>query len=161
SPRRCGVTSVKSLLGHAKGAAGISSLIKASLVLNRRVLPPTPGLTMPHGFFDATRPWLYPLDQGEVRPRTDVLRAGVSAVGASAPEALVSAIKSIKARIAAAEGDDLSYRSVDGRVWLGTRRASSKIGFAWSRAEDASAWSAYLESLGLIADASADFRAAQ
>ncbi|MCI5122065.1 MAG: polyketide synthase, partial [Candidatus Electrothrix sp. AUS4] len=42
-PRSCGVTSLKSIIGHTKAAAGIGGFIKAVMAVNRRVLPPTAG----------------------------------------------------------------------------------------------------------------------
>ena len=77
----CGIGSVKSNIGHTSAAAGVAGLIKASLALQRRVIPaslhfrdPNPGLelaTSPFFVVDSTRNW----------KSDDVLRAGVSAFG--------------------------------------------------------------------------------
>jgi acyl transferase domain-containing protein/NAD(P)H-dependent flavin oxidoreductase YrpB (nitropropane dioxygenase family) len=80
----CGVGSVKSMIGHTKVAAGLAALIKASLALKHRVLPPTIGVERPNTrvaferspFYVNTelRPWL---NRREGSPR----RCGVSAFG--------------------------------------------------------------------------------
>ncbi|MGE0763392.1 MAG: SDR family NAD(P)-dependent oxidoreductase [Bdellovibrionales bacterium] len=80
-PRACGVTSLKSIVGHTKAAAGIGALIKATIGVNRRVLPPTSGCENPHPIFQNTANGLYPLMEGEVLPADTVVRAGVSAMG--------------------------------------------------------------------------------
>jgi acyl transferase domain-containing protein/NAD(P)H-dependent flavin oxidoreductase YrpB (nitropropane dioxygenase family)/NADP-dependent 3-hydroxy acid dehydrogenase YdfG len=79
-PGTCALGSVKSQIGHTKGAAGIASVIKTSLALHHRVLPPTINVTRPNAYFDAgtspftlsdrSRPWL-----------ADRRVAGVSAFG--------------------------------------------------------------------------------
>jgi len=79
--RQCGVTSLKSVIGHTKAAAGIGGLIKAVLAANRRVLPPTANCTEPHAVFDDLARPLYPIMLGELRPGSEVLRVGVSAAG--------------------------------------------------------------------------------
>ena len=80
----CAVGSVKSMIGHTKATAGVAGLVKASLALHHRVLPPTIGVTEPNPkanfpespFYVNTeaRPWL---SGGSSEPR----RAGVSAFG--------------------------------------------------------------------------------
>ncbi len=80
----CAVGSVKSMIGHAKSAAGIASLIKTALALHQRTLPPTlnveqpnPALAAPGSPFyvnTAARPWFH---ADEHAPR----RAAVSAFG--------------------------------------------------------------------------------
>ncbi|MGE0194332.1 MAG: SDR family NAD(P)-dependent oxidoreductase [Methylocystis sp.] len=84
APQRCAVGSVKSMIGHTKVAAGLAALIKASLALKQRVLPPTIGVEKPVSGVDfatspfylntEVRPWL---GAGDSAPR----RAGVSAFG--------------------------------------------------------------------------------
>jgi acyl transferase domain-containing protein/NAD(P)H-dependent flavin oxidoreductase YrpB (nitropropane dioxygenase family) len=79
-----GVGSVKSQIGHTKTVAGLASVIKASLALKHRVLPPTIGIDKPSTRVDwanspfylntETRPWT--ASEGE-HPR----RAGVSSFG--------------------------------------------------------------------------------
>jgi len=78
------VGSVKSQIGHTKAAAGAASLIKVSLALHQKVLPPTINVEQPRGDVDfpnsplyvnaRTRPWLR-------EPRRAVRRAAVSSFG--------------------------------------------------------------------------------
>ena len=81
-PQSCAVGSVKSMIGHTKCAAGIAGLIKTTLALHHRVLPPTLVETPnPKGDFEEgvlylntePRPWVH----GALHPRY----AGVSAFG--------------------------------------------------------------------------------
>ncbi|HRW49578.1 MAG TPA: beta-ketoacyl synthase N-terminal-like domain-containing protein, partial [Caldilinea sp.] len=79
----CAIGSVKSQIGHTKGAAGAASLIKAVLALHHKVLPPTikvdrpnPNLAVEESPFylnTQTRPWI----RDAAHPR----RAGVSSFG--------------------------------------------------------------------------------
>ncbi|MBN2885492.1 MAG: polyketide synthase, partial [Chromatiaceae bacterium] len=78
----CAIGSVKSMIGHCIPAAGIASLIKTSLALHHKLLPPTlcesvnPDLGMERTPFyvnTATRPWVH----GGPLPR----RAGINAFG--------------------------------------------------------------------------------
>jgi enediyne polyketide synthase len=79
--RRIGVTSVKTLIGHAKAAAGAAGLIKAVLAANQRVLPPMAGLQTAAEAFSAQGANIYPLAQGRRLPPDAGLRAGVSGAG--------------------------------------------------------------------------------
>lgn len=82
APRACAIGSAKSLLGHTKAAAGMVGLVKASLALHHRTLPPHAGVdepldplldaASPLKLLDAPQPWL-----SAGAPR----RAGVSAFG--------------------------------------------------------------------------------
>lgn len=86
NPRRqyIALGSVKSQIGHTKAAAGAASIIKTSLALHHKVLPPTINVTEPNPKLNIenspfylntqTRPWVR--GQGEA-PR----RAGVSSFG--------------------------------------------------------------------------------
>lgn len=75
--------SVKSQIGHTKAAAGSASLIKATLALHHKILPPTINITQPNPQFKIeespfylnteTRPWISKQDT----PR----RAGISSFG--------------------------------------------------------------------------------
>ncbi|OLF13951.1 hypothetical protein BLA60_01845 [Actinophytocola xinjiangensis] len=74
--------SVKSQIGHTRGAAGAAGLIKAALALYHRVLPPTLGVDQPHPeltgspfhLADRPRPWL--LEPGRTRRRAAVSSFG-------------------------------------------------------------------------------------
>ncbi len=82
--QQCAVGSVKSMIGHTKGTAGIAGLIKVALGLHNKVLPPTlgveqpnPALVLPDSPFyvnSEARPWL-------AAPTSPPRRAGVSAFG--------------------------------------------------------------------------------
>jgi acyl transferase domain-containing protein/NAD(P)H-dependent flavin oxidoreductase YrpB (nitropropane dioxygenase family)/NAD(P)-dependent dehydrogenase (short-subunit alcohol dehydrogenase family) len=81
-PASCAVGSVKSMMGHSKCAAGIAGLIKTTLALHHKVLPPTlVEKPNPNAGFDGgplylntqARPWIH----GGEQPRC----AGVSAFG--------------------------------------------------------------------------------
>lgn len=80
--KSCALGSVKSMIGHSKCAAGIAGLIKTSLALHHKVLPPTlVDEPNPKAGFDESslylntrlRPWV----SGDESPRV----AGVSAFG--------------------------------------------------------------------------------
>ncbi len=84
-PRQsCAVGSVKSMIGHTKVAAGLAGVIKATLAMEHRVLPPTLNVEKPNSQVDfattpfyisaEARPWLAP---AKGHPR----RSGVSAFG--------------------------------------------------------------------------------
>ncbi|MCI5223296.1 MAG: polyketide synthase, partial [Candidatus Electrothrix sp. AR4] len=79
--RPCGITSLKSIIGHTKAASGIGALIKAVIAVNRRVIPPTANCSEPNSVFSDTATALYPIQNGEIRDRTKTLRAGISGMG--------------------------------------------------------------------------------
>ncbi|MEG3631679.1 SDR family NAD(P)-dependent oxidoreductase [Streptomyces poriticola] len=78
-PGACSLGSVKSLIGHAKCAAGMAGLIKAVLAVHTGVRPPT-RLTEPNAAWDpATSPFAF---DTTARPWAEPRRvAGVSAFG--------------------------------------------------------------------------------
>lgn len=79
--RTCGITSLKSLIGHTKAASGIGGFIKTVMAVNRRILPPLNGCLEPHPAFDAGERRLYPIRQGRCGNPSQKMRAGVSAMG--------------------------------------------------------------------------------
>ncbi|MDY7106158.1 MAG: SDR family NAD(P)-dependent oxidoreductase [Actinomycetota bacterium] len=75
--------SVKSNIGHLKGAAGAAGMLKAALALDRKVLPPSIGVGEPNPNIDFERSPLYvhtELAEWKVTPGR-VRAAGVSAFG--------------------------------------------------------------------------------
>ena len=84
-PASCALGSIKSMIGHTKSAAGVSGLLKVSLALYHKVLPPTLHVKKPNAklreegvpFFVNTEalPWVAPLDPQQPR------RAAVSSFG--------------------------------------------------------------------------------
>lgn len=79
--RPCGITSLKSIVGHTKAASGIGGLIKAVMAVNRRVIPPTAACRNPHQAFDSAARRLYPVRLGRQESRDRKLTAGVSSMG--------------------------------------------------------------------------------
>ncbi|TVT61480.1 SDR family NAD(P)-dependent oxidoreductase [Amycolatopsis rhizosphaerae] len=67
---RAALGSIKANIGHTKAAAGVAGLIKATLAVHHRVLPPTTGVERPHELLaragtplrvlDEVEPWLTP-----------------------------------------------------------------------------------------------------
>jgi enediyne polyketide synthase len=79
--RPCGITSLKSIIGHTKAASGIGGLIKAVMAVNRRVVPPTAACSDPHQAFDNAARRLYPVRHGRREAADRQLTAGVSSMG--------------------------------------------------------------------------------
>ena len=79
--RPCGITSLKSIIGHTKAASGIGGLIKAVMGVNRRVIPPTAACSEPHQAFDREARRLYPVRLGHREAADKVITAGVSSMG--------------------------------------------------------------------------------
>jgi len=80
-PGTIGLGSVKSQIGHAKAAAGIASLIKTSLALYNKVLPPSVNFETPNPTVDwATCPFRV-ITKAEEWKTDKVRRANVSAFG--------------------------------------------------------------------------------
>ena len=79
--RPCGITSLKSIIGHTKAASGIGGLIKAVMAVNRRVIPPTAACDEPHQTFDREARRLYPVRFGRQHEADKKLTAGVSSMG--------------------------------------------------------------------------------
>ena len=68
-------------MGHTKAAAGIGGFIKAVMAVNQRVIPPTSGCRTPNPVFNTSVQCAYPVVSKEVRQPTDILCAGISAMG--------------------------------------------------------------------------------
>lgn len=79
--RFCGVTSLKSIIGHTKAASGIGGLIKSAIAVNRRIVPPLAGCREPHPIFEKELSTIYPVMHGHCCSEDAVLNAGVSAMG--------------------------------------------------------------------------------
>jgi enediyne polyketide synthase len=79
--RFCGITSLKSIIGHTKAASGVGGFIKAVIAVNRRICPPTAGCRYPSSAFDDVARHIFPIRIGRRLLPTDTMRAGVSAMG--------------------------------------------------------------------------------
>ncbi len=79
--RFCGMTSLKSIIGHAKAASGIGGFIKGVMAVNRRVRPPTAGCEKPHDLFGEKAGNLFPVLRGEIRHPKEAMKAGISSIG--------------------------------------------------------------------------------
>ena len=81
SHRLCGITSLKSILGHTKAASGVGGFIKTVISVNRRICPPIANCRYPNPAFEASARHLFPVQIGRHLPAAEVIRAGVSAMG--------------------------------------------------------------------------------
>ena len=75
------IGSIKANIGHTKAAAGVAGLIKATMALQAKILPPTTGCEKPHAELTADRPMLRVLKEGELWPDELPVRASVSGMG--------------------------------------------------------------------------------
>ncbi|RVX39779.1 enediyne polyketide synthase [Nonomuraea polychroma] len=72
--------SIKANIGHTKAAAGVAGLLKATLALQRQVIPPTTGCREPHQLLRRDGAPLRIVSDAEPWPEAP-LRAAVSAMG--------------------------------------------------------------------------------
>jgi len=79
--RPAAVGSIKATIGHTKAAAGVAGLIKATLAVYHRVVPPTVGCESPHTLLSGDAPALRVLARGEDWPDDGPARAAVSSMG--------------------------------------------------------------------------------
>ena len=75
------IGSVKALIGHCKAAAGVAGLIKTTMALQDRTLPPTAGCERPHKLLTNEGATLRVLRQDEPWPEDRPMTGGVSAMG--------------------------------------------------------------------------------
>ena len=81
SPMPAAIGSIKANIGHTKAAAGVAGLLKATLALHHRLLPPTTGCEQPRAELTEATPALRVLREGLEWPRGETMRAAVSAMG--------------------------------------------------------------------------------
>ncbi len=79
----CGVSSVKTNIGHLDSAAGIAGLLKAILALKHRELPTTVHYQSPNQKIDFAESPVYVIDQHQSWQVESPRRCGVSAFGLS------------------------------------------------------------------------------
>ncbi|HVT61908.1 MAG TPA: amino acid adenylation domain-containing protein, partial [Legionellaceae bacterium] len=78
----CALGSLKANIGHLDAAAGVASFIKATLILNKRVLPPLVNFTEPNTKIDLDNSPFYINKQCQIiADASKVLRIGVSSFG--------------------------------------------------------------------------------
>ncbi len=76
------ISSIKANIGHTKAAAGLAGLLRATMCVSEKILPPTTSCRQPHALFADGVGNLAPSDRLQVW-ETDAVarRAGVSAMG--------------------------------------------------------------------------------
>jgi acyl transferase domain-containing protein/thioesterase domain-containing protein len=86
----CGVGSVKTNIGHLDTAAGVASLIKATLALANGRIPPTLHFESPNPEIDFANSPFFVCDKGRAWPRTgEPRRAAVNSLGVGGTNAFV------------------------------------------------------------------------
>ncbi len=79
----CAIGSIKSQIGHTKAAAGIAGLIKASLALHHKIIPPSLKVSKPQpAIYDSQSPfYVNTFSRPWIRDSKHPRRAGVSSFG--------------------------------------------------------------------------------
>ncbi|MBN2737375.1 MAG: SDR family NAD(P)-dependent oxidoreductase [Spirochaetales bacterium] len=78
----CGLTSVKSNIGHLKSAAGIAGIIKAALAIDKKILPPIGGFQRENPKLELQNSPFYTIDAArEWAAKKHPRRSGVNAFG--------------------------------------------------------------------------------
>jgi enediyne polyketide synthase len=75
------ISSVKTVIGHTKAAAGVAGLIKATMAVHEEVVPPTVGCLDPHPVLAGPAAALRVLRTAEPWPAGAPVRAGVTSMG--------------------------------------------------------------------------------
>jgi enediyne polyketide synthase len=75
------IGSIKANIGHTKAAAGVAGLLKATMAVRERVIPPTTGADQPHVELRRAAGALRVVRDAEPWPVALPVRAGVSAMG--------------------------------------------------------------------------------
>lgn len=75
------ITSIKSMIGHTKAAAGVAGLIKTAMAVEHKALPPCIGTVDPHELLTDGKSSLKALRKAEAWPEGTPHRAGVTAMG--------------------------------------------------------------------------------
>jgi enediyne polyketide synthase len=73
--------SIKANIGHTKAAAGIAGLIKATMAVHTRILPPTTGCDQPHPELTSNAARLRVLREAEPWATATPARAGINGFG--------------------------------------------------------------------------------
>ena len=73
--------SIKANIGHTKAAAGVAGLMKATMAVHTRILPPTTGCDDPHPELTSKTARLRVLREAEPWPTTAPVRAGINGFG--------------------------------------------------------------------------------
>ncbi|MCF2139109.1 MAG: SDR family NAD(P)-dependent oxidoreductase [Candidatus Lokiarchaeota archaeon] len=115
--QKIAIGSVKSQIGHLKSAAAIASIIKTSLALYHKIIPPSINFNIPNPKIDWDNVPFYVNTHAKewIRPQNSIRRAGVSAFGFGGtnfhvileefcPESLNNSINSIPEYIPYSEG---------------------------------------------------------
>jgi len=79
--RPAAIGSIKANIGHTKAAAGVAGLIKATLAVHHRLLPPTTGVRQPHPEIAGKNAVLRVLAEAAPWPPDMPVRAGVNSFG--------------------------------------------------------------------------------
>jgi acyl transferase domain-containing protein len=88
--RSCALGSLKTNLGHLDAAAGVAGLIKATLAIQHRAIPPTLHFQKPNPLIDFSRTPFYVNNEAVPYDRPEPFRAGVCSFGIGGPNAHVS-----------------------------------------------------------------------
>lgn len=86
----CGIGSLKTNIGHLDTAAGVASLIKVSLALRHRLIPPSLNFSVPNSHLNLAKTPFYVVDKAQAwPPGLSPRRAAVNSLGVGGTNAHV------------------------------------------------------------------------
>ena len=132
---RAAIGSIKANIGHTKAAAGVAGLIKATLAVHQRIVPPATGVFDPRPELQDEKSALRIAEDAEPWPDSEPVRAGVNSFGFGGINVHVT-LENLASEDNAglsARTQLLSASSQDAELFLLAAQSQTELGFELTR----------------------------